>query len=40
LIGSPAALPALQNAAQADSDRDVRHSASFSAEIIRANLRR
>src|SRR5205807_47634 len=34
LIGSPASLTALQRAAQADDDRDVRHSASFAAEII------
>ena len=40
LIGAPASLSALQNAAQADDDRDVRRSASFAAEIIRANLGR
>jgi hypothetical protein len=40
LIGAPAALPALQYAAQADDDRDVRHSASFAADVIRANLGR
>src|SRR5262249_12500608 len=40
LIGSPAALPALQHAAQADDDRDVRRSASFAADVLRANLRR
>jgi HEAT repeats len=40
LIGSPRALAALQNAALADNDREVRHSAQFSAEVIRANLRR
>jgi hypothetical protein len=40
LIGSPASLPALQNAAQVDDDRDVRRSAAFSAEVIRANLPR
>jgi HEAT repeat protein len=40
LIASPSSLPALQTAAQADDDRDVRRSASFAAEIIRANLRR
>ena len=39
LIGAPAALTALQRAAQADDDRDVRHSASFAAEVIRSNLR-
>ncbi len=39
LIGAPASLTALQNAAQADEDRDVRRSASFAAEVIRANLR-
>jgi hypothetical protein len=40
LIASPSSLSALQTAAQADDDRDVRHSASFAAEIIRVNLRR
>lgn len=40
LIGQPAALNALQNAAQADDDRDVRHSAQFAAEVIQANLGR
>lgn len=40
LIASPSSLSALQTAAQADDDRDVRRSASFAAEIIRANLRR
>jgi hypothetical protein len=40
LIGSPTALSALQYAAQADDDREVRHSASFAAETIRGNLRR
>lgn len=40
LIGSPNALSALQYAAQADDDREVRHSASFAAETIRGNLRR
>jgi hypothetical protein len=39
LIGSPSALKALQNAAQGDDDRDVRHSAQFAAESIRANMR-
>jgi hypothetical protein len=40
LIGAPASLNALQKAAQADDDRDVRHSAAFAAEVIRANLGR
>jgi hypothetical protein len=40
LIGNARSLPALQNAAQADSDRDVRRSAQFAAEVIRTNLRR
>ena len=40
LIGSQRALNALQQAAQADNDRDVRRSAQFSAEVIRTNLRR
>ncbi|HYV37054.1 MAG TPA: HEAT repeat domain-containing protein, partial [Gemmataceae bacterium] len=40
LIGNARALNALQNAAQADGDRDVRRSAQFSAEVIRANLRK
>jgi hypothetical protein len=40
LIGSPASLAALQRAAQADDDREVRHSAQFAAEVIRANLPR
>lgn len=40
LIGSSTALAALQYAAQADDDREVRHSASFAAETIRGNLRR
>lgn len=39
LIGDPVALNALQRAAQADDDRDVRHSAAFAAEILRSNLR-
>jgi hypothetical protein len=38
LIGAPAALTALQHAAGADDDRDVRRSASFAADVIRANL--
>jgi HEAT repeat protein len=37
LIASPSSLGALQRAAQADDDRDVRHSAGFAAEVIRAN---
>jgi hypothetical protein len=40
LIGAPASLNALQHAAQADDDRDVRRSASFAADVIRANLGR
>lgn len=40
LIASPRSLNALIFAAQADADRDVRHSAQFAVEIIRANLRR
>jgi hypothetical protein len=40
LIGAPAALTALQHAAGADDDRDVRRSASFAADVIRGNLRR
>jgi hypothetical protein len=40
LIGSSTALAALQYAAQADDDREVRHSATFAAETIRGNLRR
>jgi hypothetical protein len=39
LIAAPSALTALQRAAQADEDRDVRRSASFAAEVIRAHLR-
>jgi hypothetical protein len=34
LIGSPKALPALQHAALADNDRDVRHSAQFAMDVI------
>jgi HEAT repeat protein len=37
MIGSPKALPALQRAAEADNDRDVRHSAQFSVELVQAN---
>jgi hypothetical protein len=40
LIGSADALPALQRAAQADDDREVRHSAQFAAEVIRSALPR
>jgi hypothetical protein len=40
LIGAPAALSALQHAAQADDDRDVRRSAAFAAEVLRANFER
>lgn len=40
LIASPTALSALQYAAQADDDREVRHSASFAAEVIRGNLKK
>jgi HEAT repeat protein len=36
LIGSPKALPALQHAALADNDRDVRHSAQFAIDVIQA----
>jgi hypothetical protein len=39
LIGAQRSLPALIRAAQADNDRDVRHSAQFAVEIIRSNLR-
>jgi hypothetical protein len=37
LIGSPQALTALQHAAQADADRDVRRSAQFAVEVIQTN---
>jgi hypothetical protein len=40
LIADPASLAALQQAAQADDDREVRHSAAFAADVIRTNLRR
>ncbi len=40
LIEAPSSLPALQQAAQADDDRDVRHSAQFAAESIRSNMPR
>jgi hypothetical protein len=39
LIGSQRSLNALIYAAQADNDRDVRHSAQFAVEVIRTNLR-
>jgi hypothetical protein len=39
LIAAPQSLTALIRAAQVDDDRDVRHSAQFSVEIIRTNLR-
>lgn len=39
LIGSSRSLNALIYAAQADNDRDVRHSAQFAVEVIRTNLR-
>jgi hypothetical protein len=37
LIGARGSLTALDRAAQADEDRDVRHSAQFAAEVIRSN---
>ena len=40
LIGSPASLDTLQRTASGDADRDVRRSASFAAEVIRANMER
>jgi HEAT repeat protein len=36
LIGSPASLPALQQAAQADQDREVRASARFAVDVIQS----
>jgi HEAT repeat protein len=39
LIGSPQSLRALIYAAQADNDREVRHSAQFAVQVIRENLR-
>jgi hypothetical protein len=39
LIGSSRCLNALIYAAQADNDREVRHSAQFAVEVIRTNLR-
>lgn len=38
LIADTATLPALQHAAQADDDPNVRHSAQFAAEVIRSNM--
>lgn len=40
LIGASRSLPALIRAAQADNDRDVRHSAQFAIEIIRSQMQR
>jgi HEAT repeat protein len=40
LIADPNTLSALQYAAQSDDNGEVRHSASFAAEVIRGNLRR
>ena len=39
LIASPRSLNALIFAAQADNDREVRHSCQFAVEVIRSNLR-
>jgi HEAT repeat protein len=39
LIAAPRSLNALIFAAQADNDREVRHSAQFAVEVIRSNLR-
>jgi len=39
LIASPTSLNSLIYAAQADDDREVRHSAQFAVEVIRSNLR-
>jgi len=36
LVGSPGALPALQQAAQADENPEVRNSARFAVETIRS----
>ncbi len=36
LIAAPSSLPALQQAAQGDEDREVRSSARFAAEVIRS----
>jgi HEAT repeat protein len=40
LVAVPSSLSALQYAAQADDDREVRRSASFAAEVIRGQLQR
>jgi hypothetical protein len=40
LIEAPSSLTALQHAAQADDDHEVRHSAQFAAESIRSNMPR
>src|SRR5262245_9952777 len=40
LVGSVEALAALQRAAQADDDRDVRRDASYAAEVIRTSLQK
>jgi len=40
LMGSTDCLDALQRVASSDEDRDVRHSASYAADVIRASLRR
>jgi hypothetical protein len=37
LIGAASSLEALQRAALADDDREVRHSAGFAAEVITAH---
>lgn len=37
LIAAPSSLQALQEAAQADNDRDVRNSARFAADVIRSH---
>jgi uncharacterized protein (TIGR03000 family) len=39
LIADARSLPALIRAAQADDDREVRHSAQFAVEVIRSRLR-
>lgn len=40
LLGASDGLDSLQRAAQSDDDRDVRCSASYAADVIRANLSR
>jgi hypothetical protein len=40
MIGAPGGLGALQRAASADDNQDVRQSAQFAAEVIRASLQR